>query len=238
MRTKKLKHVVVNDETPASVEKREEAFAELVQLLDDRSLQLIIRDANDDGRKAMEILRHHYAGRGKQRIISLYTPLTRMQKEPNEDLTGYIIRAETAANALKRAGSIVCDELLIAMVLNGLPPSYKPFAVIVNQSDKVMTFSEFKQCIRNFEENEKASNDLSNKLSSVMNIQHYPTDRRDDRRDDGRRNYNQNNNRQHNKPGILKQNGQGNGGGSRLICFSCDQPGHKWEDCTFTCIYF
>ena len=35
-------------------DKLAEAFAELIQCLDDRSLSLIIRDAKDDGRKALQ----------------------------------------------------------------------------------------------------------------------------------------------------------------------------------------
>ena len=53
-----------------------EAFAELVQCLDDRSLSLVIREAKDDGRKAFGVLREHYQGKGKPRIIALYTELT------------------------------------------------------------------------------------------------------------------------------------------------------------------
>ncbi|GFR75126.1 CCHC-type zinc finger, nucleic acid binding protein a [Elysia marginata] len=45
--------------------KNEEVFAELVQVLDDRSLSLIIRDARNDGRAALRILREHYQPRGK-----------------------------------------------------------------------------------------------------------------------------------------------------------------------------
>ena len=49
---RKLKKTVLceggNDAT-----KNEEAFSEIVQLLDDRSLSLVMRDAKDDGRKAL-----------------------------------------------------------------------------------------------------------------------------------------------------------------------------------------
>jgi len=59
---------------PPDVEKNAEAFAELIQCLDDRSLSLVIRDAMDDGiRKALQILRDHYLGKSKPRIITLYT---------------------------------------------------------------------------------------------------------------------------------------------------------------------
>ena len=52
-------------------EKNAVAFAELIQSLEDRSLSLVMRDAYDDGRKALNILKEHYAGKGKPRIISL-----------------------------------------------------------------------------------------------------------------------------------------------------------------------
>ena len=35
----------------------------------------MMRDAKDDGRKAIEILREHYVGKGKPRVIALYTEL-------------------------------------------------------------------------------------------------------------------------------------------------------------------
>ena len=49
-----------------------DSFAELIQCLDDRSLALVMREARDDGRKALGILREHYRGRSKPRIIRLY----------------------------------------------------------------------------------------------------------------------------------------------------------------------
>lgn len=63
-----------------SADKNEEAFAQLIQFLDDKSLSLIMRDAPDDGRKALQILRQHFAGTGKPRVISLYTELTSLLK--------------------------------------------------------------------------------------------------------------------------------------------------------------
>ena len=80
--------------------KNEETFAELIQFLDDKSLALVMRDARDDGRKALKILRAHYAGTGKPRIISLYTELTSLVKLEHETVTDYVIQAETEATAL------------------------------------------------------------------------------------------------------------------------------------------
>ena len=43
----------------ADADKNETAFAEIVQYLDDRSLGLIMRDAEDNGCEALQILRAH-----------------------------------------------------------------------------------------------------------------------------------------------------------------------------------
>ena len=74
MRLQKLHEVVVRVESEKEVPdagKLANAFAELVQCLGDRSLALVIREAKDDGRKALQVLREHYQGKGKPRIIAL-----------------------------------------------------------------------------------------------------------------------------------------------------------------------
>ena len=103
MKLKKLKTVILPAENhlaaAVSNDKKKEAYSELILLLDERSQNLIMRDAKDDGRKALEILRQHYAGHGKQRIISLYITLTSLKKYSDQDLTDYILKAETAATS-------------------------------------------------------------------------------------------------------------------------------------------
>ena len=154
MRLKKLKNILIGERFDAN--KNEEAYAELIQFLDDRSLGLVMHTATDDGRAAFAILKEHYAGTGKPRMISLYTQLTSLRKENGESITDYVLRAETAATALKSAGEVVSDGLIVAMVLKGLPVDYQAFVVVVTQSEKAYTFQEFKVALRNFEENEKA----------------------------------------------------------------------------------
>jgi hypothetical protein len=102
--------------------KNEESYAELIQLLDDTSLSLVI-------------LRDHYASQDKPRIIALYTKLTSLEKGTSETVTDYLIRAERSIMALKNA---------IAMILKGLPDSYKPFVVHITQSTSEITFAMFK----------------------------------------------------------------------------------------------
>ena len=166
MRLQKLHNVFVSEENP-DVEKNAEAFAELIQCLDDRSLSLVIRDAKDNGKKALEILREHYLGKSKPKIISLYTELTTLSKFEGETVTDYMLRAEAAASSLKAAGEVVSDSLLIAVVLKGLPIAFKTFCTVTTQKDKEHTFAEFKVALRSFEETEK-QNDSHGGGDAVM----------------------------------------------------------------------
>ena len=76
MLLKNLKNIIVPGDTDPDASKNKEAFAELIQFLDDRSLSLVMQEAKDNGKKALKILRDHYRGKGKQRKITLYTELT------------------------------------------------------------------------------------------------------------------------------------------------------------------
>ena len=114
-----------------------------------------MRDAADDGRKALRILREHYASQSKPGIITLYTELTSLEMGTNETVTEYLIRAEKAITALRNAKETLSDGLIIAMILKGLPESYKPLAIHITQSTSEITLTEFKVQLRSFEETEK-----------------------------------------------------------------------------------
>ena len=152
--------------------KNAEAYSELILYIDNRSLSLIMRDADNDGRKAMKILKEHYMGKGKPRILTLWCELTSLTKGREESLTDYIIGAENAASALRTAGEVVSDALLIAMVLKGLPSHYKPFEVVITQNTKDVTFAEFKVALRNYEDTEKARGSRDNQKNEDS-VKHF-----------------------------------------------------------------
>ena len=166
--TRKL-HEVLTSEHP-DTEKNRRVYAELVQLLDDRSLSLIIRNAKHDGKKKIGILREHYLGKGMPRVLNLYTQLSTLKMTEKEVVTDYMVRAETAATSLKAAGENISDSLLIAKVLKGLPPEFKMFCAVIGQK-KTLTFSQFKTELRAFEESEKPCKQQEDRPSEdVMNL--------------------------------------------------------------------
>ena len=167
LRSQKLHDVLHADEPDA--DKNAQVFGELVQCLDDTSLKLIIRDAKDKGKEALQILRNHYLGTSKPRIISLYTELTSLKMAADETATAYMIRAETASASLQSAGETISDALLVAMVLKGLPHEYKTFSTVISQKNEIISFKDFKIALRSYEETEKSQN-LTKSFDNVMKL--------------------------------------------------------------------
>ena len=153
LKIKKLKDVVTSTAETVDDDKNEEVYAELIQVIDEKSLALIMRDAKDDGREAMKLLREHYAGKGKPRVISLYTELTSLYKKADESATEYMLKAEKISSSLLSAGETISDSLVIAMLLKGLPPNYHAFTAVVTQSEEThKDFAKFKVALKNFED--------------------------------------------------------------------------------------
>ena len=165
LHTLKLKSEL--EKNPPTADKNADIYAELIQLLDDRSLALIMRDARDNRKKALKMLREHYMGQGKPKIIALYTELTTFNKGTYESTTDYLIRAEAAVAAFRNSGETVGDSLLIAMILKGLPSNFNTFKTVTTQKDPQPTFQQFKVSLRAFEDSEHSSV----KAESVMKVE-------------------------------------------------------------------
>ena len=114
-----------------------------------------ITKASDNGRETLRIFRDHYDENGKPKIISLYTKLTSLKKEPNESVTDDVIRTEATLTALRNAGESLNVGLIIAMILKGLPGTFNPFSIYVTHSSKELTFSKLKTQLQSFEDTDK-----------------------------------------------------------------------------------
>ena len=103
------------EETVPGVGKNAREYAELVLLLDDVSFSLVMRDAKENGKKAIDILRETYLEKSKPRIISLYGELASLRITGSGSATDYVIRAETSATSLNMAGETISDSLLYSL---------------------------------------------------------------------------------------------------------------------------
>lgn len=209
-----LKETILHEPTNANEEqlaqdrrKNADCYVELIRLIDDKSLSLIRHDAADNGREALKILREHYSGKSKPRIISLYTSLTRLRMADNESVTDYIIRAEDIITALRNAGEIMSDGLIVAMVLGGLPDMFKPLAVHVTQNEDQVTFKDFKKRLRIYEEAEKMK--TAESTDNVMKT-HI----------------------KHNKQNMNKHFDNKRHEDVSVTCYRCGIKGHKARQCT------
>ena len=176
MRIKKMYGVFLGAEEPTEANNAL-AFAQLIQYLDDRSLNLIMRDAPDNGRKALKILREHYLGKGKPRIIYLYTQLTSLQMAEDESVTDYLIRAETICNSLKTAGETISDSLLMAITMKGLPDRFSTFCTVMTQKEQEDSFLDYKVALKSFEEGEKYRREANAESNTVMQVKPTTTSR-------------------------------------------------------------
>lgn len=151
-----------------------DAYCALAPLLDNTSLGLIFRDTKDKGRESLRVLKEHYIGKGRPRIVSLYITMTALKKADNETVTKYIIRAEQIITALRSAGEAPSEGLMMAMIMRGLPEKYKPFTLMVTHGSADMTLGEFKAKLRNFEASEDADPVLEEAGERVLRAQAAP----------------------------------------------------------------
>ncbi|KAF3688288.1 Copia protein Gag-int-pol protein Copia VLP protein Copia protease [Channa argus] len=100
----------------------------------------------------------------------MYTSLTNLRMAETESVTDYIIRAENIITALRNAGEPLSDGLIVAMILGGLPDSFKPLAVHVTQNENNVTFADFKRRLRVYEESEKMR--ITGTTDNVMKTLH------------------------------------------------------------------
>jgi len=117
----------------------------------------------------------------------------------------YAIKAETVSTALHNARETISDGLLIAIILKGLPAEYKPFFVMITQSEKQKSFIELKVDLRNFEDTEKAR--TANDVPVVMKTSSASM---------------------HKTRNHVRKTGNPTG---NLICYACGQRGHTAQSC-------
>ena len=153
----------------------------------------------------MLLLRQHYANTEKPRIITLYEELTTIDMTETEDVTDYLIRAEKAATGLRSAEETISDNLIIAMLLKGLPAAFNSFVVVHTQTDQKKSLTEFKAALRNRVNTEAARNTTTQSTAMAASTKprqyHYTL-----------------------KAKLPMHN-------NKQVCLACVKPGHRAREC-------
>ena len=138
-----------------------------------------------------------------------------------ESVTDYIVRAETAASRLKSAKEDISDQLLIAMVMKGLPDSFKAFTTLIYNSDAI-SFAEFKIKLRNYEENEASRSAHSSTQDNIFELKCFHCGKNGHSKQNCRSKFN-----------YKAEGSQSSGFSSRKGCNICGKTNHIAKHCFY-----
>ena len=127
-------------------------------------------------RKEIEILREHYVGKGKPRVIALYTELTSLTMSEDCPLTDYALKRRNggAVHEICRGGKK--RQFAGGHAIEGPTKAIQHFKTVVTQRERDISFTEFKVALRRFEETEKCQQPSASGVTDrVMTAQ--PTQR-------------------------------------------------------------
>ena len=84
------------------------------------------------GPEAWKRLTAHFSSSETPHVMNLLEQLTSLSLKPVEEMTDYLIRAETLSSSLEVAGEKVSEKLLVFVVLKGVPDSCEYFRTVHN----------------------------------------------------------------------------------------------------------
>ena len=129
MHTKKLRAQLLGTDTSSKDEKYR-IWAELVQCLDKRSVMMLKLECKGNGPEAWKRLTALISSSETPRVMNLLDQLMSPSLKPAEEMTDYMIRAETLSSSLEVAGEKISGKLLVSVVLKCLPDSYEYFKTV------------------------------------------------------------------------------------------------------------
>ena len=144
-------------------------WAQLVQCLDARSIMMLESECKGNGPEAWKWLKAHFSSSETPRVMNLLEQLTSLSLKPTEEMTDYLIRAETLSSSLEVAGEKISEKLLVSVVLKSLPDSYEYFETVHDFSKTPTPFSDLKKALKNFpdSQNVKDCGNSSNTMSEA-----------------------------------------------------------------------
>ena len=108
-----------------------------------------------NGQEAWERLTAHFSRSKMPRVMNLLEQLTSPSLKPTEEMTDYLIRAETLSSSLQVAGEKISEELIVSVVFKSLPDKYEYIKTVHGFSNPPSPFFDLKKALKNFVDSQK-----------------------------------------------------------------------------------
>ena len=115
-------------------------------------------ECKGNGPEAWKRLTAHFSCSETPRVMNFLEQLTSLSLKPTEEMTDYLIRAETLSSSLELAGKKISEKLLVSVFLEGLPDSYEYFRTVHDFSKSPATFCDLKEALKNFADSQNFKN--------------------------------------------------------------------------------
>ena len=150
--------------------KNKKLYLELVNLVDNQSLQVIASTAKNDGKLAYEKLRDYYLGDTKARMITALDQLGKLKFNHGENIQQFICRCDTLRTTLKSFPATQnFDLMLVTNASAALPDSFTVFNTVIRTSPNYGDWDNFKTQLQN---HDSLDNNKQPQNNAIMNVQH------------------------------------------------------------------
>ena len=150
MHTKELRGQLLGTEASNDDEKYN-IWAEHVQCFDKRSIMMLKSECKGNGPETWKRLSANFSSSETPRVMNLLEQLTSPSLKPAEEMTDYLIRAETLSSSLEVARENISEKLLVS----GFADSYECFKTVHDFSKTPTPFSALKKALKSFADSQK-----------------------------------------------------------------------------------
>ena len=151
-------------------DKNKSLFFSIIEAVDDKSADIIISEAEDDGVKALEVLETHYMGSVLSQKIIYLMKLATISVPEDGSLSSYAAELLDIRSSFKKMKCVIDDDMLTVMGLMRLPEKHDVFVQVVKRQRPFTTFDNFIIMLK-----EEDSPLFAKENDSVMKVKTYHT---------------------------------------------------------------
>ena len=145
--TREERHEANEKAAEVFADKKYKIWCELIQCLDKKSL-LFVRSQKCDGPASGKALCDRFKSFERPRLQQLIEKLTSFRKDQYETIVDYITTAE---DNLSQVNEALSEQMLISILLKGLPKDCETFCALVNFTKETKSLNEVKRDLKTFD---------------------------------------------------------------------------------------